>query len=331
MTDPDDAPEVGEDTLPEDAEGDFRAGFVALIGQPNVGKSTLLNRLVGEAIAIATPKPQTTRNRILGIYNDPERQIAFLDTPGIHAGGGGLNRYMVDQALSTLSEVDVVLLLVDAARRLKGAREDRPEIAVDPVDQEIVGHLAGSGKPAILALNKVDAVPRALVLPLIEAYKDLHPWHAVYPLSAKTGENVAGLPAVLGELLPESPPMFPPDVFTDQAERFLAAEYVREAVIRHTRQEVPYATAVQVLLFDESEREGRKEGLVRIEANVVVERDSQKAIVIGKGGSMLKKIGADARKRLERLLGARVWLGLHVRVEKDWTRTPKGLRKLGYE
>lgn len=312
--------------------GESRAGFVALIGRPNVGKSTLLNRLLGEKVAIATSRPQTTRNRILGLYNAPDLQIALLDTPGIHKARTGLNRYMVEVALSAIAEVDAVLLLLDAERLVRGISPRSPRVRPDPADLEIVSRIREAGRPALLAINKVDAVRRDLLLPIIDAYREVHPWVEVVPISARTGDGVELLPKLLAASLPVSPPLFPPDLLTDQLERFLAAESIREQVILATREEVPYAAAVEILQFDESERgEDGEGGLVRIEANVVVERDSQKGIVIGKGGQMLKRIGTAARKDLERMLGAKVWLGLHVRVEKDWTRSPKGLRKLGYE
>ncbi len=315
-------------------EGAHRAGFVALVGEPNAGKSTLLNALLGEKVAIVTPRPQTTRNRILGIWTGPDAQIAFLDTPGIHAPPGkkkALNRYMNEVALSALLEVDVVFMMVDAAARAARATPERPQAAITETDRRIVARLREAKKPALLGLNKIDAFPAPLLLPMIDAYRSLYPFEEIFPLSALRGEGVSRLPDLITPYLPESPPLFPPDTLTDQAERLLAAEYIREQVIRHTRQELPYATGVEVLLFDESERESeRGPGLVRIEANIVVERDSQKGIVIGKGGQMLKRIGTAARQDLERLLGCRVYLGLHVRVEKDWTKTEKGIRKLGY-
>ena len=311
-----------------------RAGFVALVGEPNAGKSTLLNRLLGEKVAIVTPRPQTTRNRILGIWSGPEAQIAFVDTPGIHVAKGRkrLNAYMNEVAFSALMEVDVVLMMVDAAARAKRVDPGAPEAVVSDIDRKIVERIREAGTPALLCLNKVDAMPAPLLLPMIDGYRRLHPFEEIVPLSALKGEGVDRLPSLIAARLPESPPLFPPEVFTDQAERMLAAEYIREQVIRHTRRELPYATGVEIVLFDESGRDpetGR--GLVRIEANIVVERESQKGIVIGKGGQRLKKIGTAAREDLERLLGCRVYLGLHVRVEKDWTKSEKGLRKLGYQ
>jgi len=301
----------------------FRAGFVAIVGRPNVGKSTLLNRLLGEHVAIVSARPQTTRTRILGVVNAPGAQIALFDTPGLHRAEGALNRRMVDTALGTLSEVDAVLVLVEA-----GTGPDL-RVEIGETARWIAEEVRRSGKPAVLGVNKVDRVPRETLLPVIEAYRGLLDWSAVVPFSALTGENVESLTKVLGELLPEAEaPLFPPDVLTDQAERALAAEYVREQAMELTREEIPYSVAVEVEEFDEG---GRRDGggLVRIGAVVFVERESQKAIVIGKGGSMLKKIGTRARQRLERLLGCKVYLRLTVKVEERWRERADVLRRLG--
>ncbi len=332
------SPEEGGSSTDGSGEGEHRAGFVSLIGQPNTGKSTLLNRILGERIAIVTHKPQTTRTRVLGVAHDPAWQMAFLDTPGVHPAKSGLNRHMVGVALGTLDEVEAVLFLVDASRMLPAeALEteagDPAEIIsrktqLDEVDADILQRLKRAGKPVVLGLNKVDAVHRPYLLPLIESYQDAHPWKSIHPISAKTGEGLAPLMTDLAGLMPRSPPLFPPDMLTDQAERVIAAEYVREQVMNHIHQEVPYETAVEILLFDEDDREGR--GLIRIEANIVVERDSQKGIIIGKKGAMISRIGKEARLRLEKLLGARIFLGLNVRVEPGWTRKAGGRRKLGY-
>jgi GTP-binding protein Era len=301
----------------------FRAGFVAVVGRPNVGKSTLLNRILGEKVAIVTPRPQTTRTRILGVWNGPSAQLAFFDTPGLHKAKGALNRRMVEVALGTLAEVDVALLLVEAGTGPGGRVEvgESTRWAIDEVRR--------SGKPAVLGVNKMDRAPRPTLLPVIEAYKDLHAWQEIVPFSALTGENVDRLLAALAAHAPEADaPLFAADVLTDQAERQLAAEYVREQLMLQTRQEIPYAAAVEVEAFDESDRRERG-GLVRISALVVVERESQKAIVIGKGGAMLKKIGTRARENLERLLGCKVFLALHVKVEEGWTERGAALDRLG--
>jgi GTP-binding protein Era len=302
----------------------LRAGFVAIVGRPNVGKSTLLNRLLGEKVAIVSPRPQTTRTRILGILNAPNVQLAFFDTPGLHRAQGALNRRMVEVALSTLSEVDVVLLLVEAGTGPEG------RVEVGEATRWAVEEVARSGKPAILGISKMDRATRPSLLPVIAAYKDLHDWTAVVPFSGLTGENVDDLVGTLAAAVPEADaPLFPPDLLTDQAERSLAAEFVREQIMRLTRQEVPYAAAVEVEEFDESRRAEGPRGLVRISAVVYVERESQKAIVIGKRGAQLKEIGTQARAGLERLLGCKVFLRLHVKVEERWSERVESLRKLG--
>jgi GTP-binding protein Era len=301
----------------------FRAGFVAIVGRPNVGKSTLLNRVLGEHVAIVTPRPQTTRTRILGIWNGKGVQIAFFDTPGLHRARGALNRRMVETALSTLGEVDAVLLLVEAGTGPEG------RVEIGEATRWIASVVAKSGKPAILGVSKMDRAPRPTLLPVIAAYRDLHGWAEIVPFSALTGENVDALLGALGRALPDSEaPLFPPDVLTDQAERQLAAEYVREQVMSLTRAEVPYSAAVEVEEFDESERrEGG--GLVRVSAVIWVERESQKGIVIGKGGAMLKRIGTRARERLERLLACKVFLRLTVKVEERWSERDAALKRLG--
>jgi GTP-binding protein Era len=309
----------------------YRSGFVAIIGRPNVGKSTLLNRLIGEKLAIVSPKPQTTRNRILGIVSRSVYQIAFLDTPGVHKAKGVLNRTMVETALSAIPEVDAVLFLVEAAARSDG------KVEVGEGNQVILQRLARAKKPVVLAINKIDAIDKRLLLPIIDAYRQRFPFAAIFPLSALQGDGVAEVEKQLAELLPEGPELFPPDMITDQAERFLVAELIREQILRHCREEVPYSTAVVVDHFDESEREpdkpaspGRLAGLLRIDATIYVERDSQKAIVIGKGGQMLKTIGATARAEIERMLGAHVYLALLVKVEKRWSERQEALRRMGY-
>jgi GTP-binding protein Era len=301
----------------------LRAGFVAIVGRPNVGKSTLLNRVLGEHVAIVTPRPQTTRTRILGVWNGEGVQIAFFDTPGLHRAEGALNRRMVETALSTLAEVDAVLLLVEAGTGPGG------RVEIGEATRWAVAEVARSGKPAVLGVNKMDRAPRPALLPVMDAYRGLHAWAEIVPFSALTGENVAALLQALTRHLPQAEaPLFPPDVLTDQAERQLAAEYVREQVMTLTRQEIPYAAAVEVEEFDEAERrEGG--GLVRVSAVIWVERESQKGIVIGKGGAMLKRIGTRARERLERLLGCKVFLRLTVKVEEGWSERAGALRRLG--
>ena len=301
----------------------LRAGFVAIVGRPNVGKSTLLNRVLGEHVAIVSPRPQTTRTRILGVWNDPSAQIAFFDTPGLHRAKGALNRRMVEVALTTLDEVDAILMLVEAGTGPEG------RVEIGEATRWAAEEVARRKKPAILAHSKMDRAPRETLLPVIDAYKDLHAWTDIVPFSALTGENVDRLLGVLAARMPESEaPLFPADVLTDQAERALAAEYVREQVMLQTRQEIPYSAAVEVEEFDEADRRERG-GLVRISAIVWVERESQKAIVIGKQGAMLKRIGTRARENLERLLACKVFLKLMVKVDENWSERAAAVRRLG--
>jgi GTPase len=308
-----------------------RSGFAALLGRPNVGKSTLLNRLVGEKIAIVSPKPQTTRTRITGVVTRPEGQVAFVDTPGIHEAKGALNRAMVEAALGTLQDVDLVLLLVEPAL---GPDGKTPEVT--PGVRAVLERLVPVRKPVLLVVNKVDAVPKPLLLPFVAALSQVRPFDEVLFVSALTGEGVEELLRTTLARLPEGPPLFDAETFTDQQEVGLAAELIREQVLRHTRQEVPHAAAVVIDAFDESERAplpgskpGGLQGLVRVHATLYVERDSQKAIVIGKRGAMLKAIGTDARKALERLLGTHIYLDLRVKVEPRWTESERGLRRVG--
>jgi len=301
----------------------LRAGFVAIVGRPNVGKSTLLNRVLGEHVAIVSPRPQTTRTRILGVWNDPSAQIAFFDTPGLHRAKGALNRRMVEVALTTLDEVDAILMLVEAGTGPEG------RVEIGEATRWAAEEVARRKKPAILGVSKMDRAPRETLLPVIDAYKNLHAWTDIVPFSALTGENVDRLLGVLAARMPESEaPLFPADVLTDQAERALAAEYVREQVMLQTRQEIPYSAAVEVEEFDEADRRERG-GLVRISAIVWVERESQKAIVIGKQGAMLKRIGTRARENLERLLACKVFLKLMVKVDENWSERAAALRRLG--
>ena len=295
--------------------GPFRAGLVTLAGVPNVGKSTLLNRLLGEKIAITSRKAQTTRNRILGVAHRPGAQLVLLDTPGIHNAAGPLNRRMMDAALSALDGVDAVILLIDAAS---------PEPTAEP---GILGRLRDEGVPTVLAINKIDRVRRPAILEIIDRWRTLHPFGAIVPISAKTGDGVEALVTAVTAELPEGPPLYPEDALTDQPERFIAAEMIREKVFRLTGEEVPYATAVTIDAFDESERDR----LLRIEATIHIERNSQKGIVIGRGGERLKRIGQAARRDIERMTGTRVFLKLFVRVQKQWRRDPRALTRFGYE
>ena len=299
---------------------EHRAGFVAIVGRPNVGKSTLLNRLFGQKLAIVSHKPQTTRGRILGVVTRPDAQVALVDTPGLHTAKGGLNARMVQSALQTLSDADVALFLIEAGPP-----------AIDSATRKALDQIKSAGKPTLLVINKIDTLPRRALLPLIDRWKDLHAWTDVYPLSALKGENVAGLLDVVAKLLPEAAPMYPAEQWTDRSERDLCAELLREQILKQTEKEVPYSTAVLIEEFDEAARKVGPKGLVRITATVLVERDSQKAILIGKRGARLKEIGTKARIEMERLLCAKVFLQLHVRVEPGWTQSSKGLRRAGYQ
>lgn len=306
-----------------------RSGFAAIIGAANVGKSTLLNRLAGTKLAIVSPKEQTTRSRIVGVVTRPQGQVAFVDTPGLQRSKGGLNRYLFQLALHALEDADLVLLLIEPPTR--------GSIAIDPVNRFILHRLAASGKKALLVINKIDRVKKAMLLPLIDLYRREFDFAEVLPISAKTGEGVDQLVDLAIASLPESEPLFAEETLTDQQERALAAEYIREQVFRHCQREIPYACAVTIESFDESERAeaagggAKRSGLVRIHATIHLERASQKSIVIGRRGHMLKAIGSDARRSIEQLLNARVYLSLSVRVEPKWSDRPEALKKLGYE
>ena len=292
----------------------YKSGFIGIIGRPNVGKSTLLNALVGEKIAITTSKPQTTRNRIMGIRNQPEGQMIFMDTPGIHPADSPLNRQMVNIARDTFKRVDMLLLLVDATAGIRGP------------DKSIIQSLPEGAMPILLVINKIDLVKKTELLPLIDQLHPLHAFAAVVPLSARTGDGLPQLIAEILEALPEGPACFPEDTMTDASERFIAAEIIREKIILLTRQEIPYATAVVVDAF----KEDAQKRLLRIQATIHVEKDSQKGILIGKKGAMLKEIGTKARVDLESFFNARVYLELFVRVQKDWTHDEKMLKQFGY-
>ncbi|HHO51918.1 MAG TPA: GTPase Era [Deltaproteobacteria bacterium] len=307
----------------------FHCGYVALIGRPNAGKSTLLNRILGTKLAITSAKPQTTRNRIVGIHSDERMQAVLVDTPGIHEAWTELNRSMVDRAKAALDDVDVAAWIGDMTVLARRAEGDTP--VLDEVDLRIAELLRASNLPVIFVANKIDIVPHPLLLPVIEAVTQQLEIAAAIPVSALTGDGVPGLLDEVTRLLPPSPPLFPPEDWAQVTERFLVSEIVREKIFHLTEQEVPYATHVVVRQFDESARgEGDGRGLVRIFADVVVERESQKGIVIGRGGEMLKRIGTLARKELVELLGCRVYLELFVRVERDWTRSARGLRRVGF-
>ena len=301
--------------MTEEEKSGFKSGFISLIGRPNVGKSTLLNFLLGEKIAIVSDKPQTTRNRILGIKNHPEAQIVFLDTPGIHRARSKLNHSMVKAALATYNEVDGICFLIEANRPFNDENDF------------ILETLKKVEKPVLLAINKIDLVPKGDLLPIMDQYSRLRPFEQIIPISALLGEGGEVLLAGMVKILPAGPKLFPEDMITDLPERFLAAELIREKVFLLTREEVPYATAVVVEQFKERE----EKNLVVIKATIQVERKSQKGILIGEKGRMLKEIGCQAREEIEALLGAKVFLELWVKVEENWREDPGALRRLGYQ
>jgi GTP-binding protein Era len=293
--------------------GDHRAGFVALAGRTNVGKSTLLNRIVGQKVAIVTPRPQTTRRRILGIRTDADAQIILIDTPGLHEAKKALNQQMVQVARRAIAESEVILAVVEARDRL------------NPGDAAVLTDMRELNRPTIVAINKVDRLPRAQVLPLIEEISNGLPGAEIVPISALTGENVGDLLTTLKRMLPVSPALMSPDEYTDQTERMIAEEIVREKIFLKMRQEIPFSTAVKVEKFeDDAER-----NLKRIAATVVVDRESHKGMLIGAGGRTLKEIGTAARIELEEILGTRVFLEIIVKVERDWTRDPRKLAEFG--
>ncbi|MEW6426679.1 MAG: GTPase Era [Thermodesulfobacteriota bacterium] len=291
-----------------------KCGMVALVGPPNVGKSTLMNTLLGQKISIVSPKPQTTRNRILGIVNGDDHQIVVLDTPGLHRAKSPLNREMMRIALETLPEVDVIVFMVDATLP-PPAKETSP-----------TRYLEKSDKPCVLLLNKVDLIAKERLLPLLQIYGQLHPFTAMIPVSALAADGIDEFLAELKRLLPEGQRLYPEDIPTDASERFIVGELIREKVFLLTREEIPYATAVTVDSFQEP-ADG---GAVTIHATIMVEKQSQKGIIIGKQGSMLKRIGEQARREIEKLLDQKVMLKLWVRVQKDWTSDPRVLRDLGF-
>jgi GTP-binding protein Era len=289
-----------------------KSGFVAVVGRPNAGKSTLVNALVGTKVSIVTAVPQTTRNRILGIVNRPSAQIVLMDTPGIHRPLSCLNEQMMTFVRQALTERDLAVLIVDASERFGHG------------DEFAVGLLREYVPRTILALNKIDRIKKAKLLPLMQRYSQLYNFEEIMPISALKGEGLTELLDAIVGLLPEGPQYFPPEMYTDQPERFLASEIIREKVILHTRQELPYATAVVIDDFEEGET------ITRIHASIVVERDSQKPIIIGSGGDMLKQIGTEARRELERLFPPKVFLELYVKVEPHWRDVRPMVASLDY-
>ncbi len=294
----------------------FRTGFVSIVGRPNVGKSTLLNALLDEKVAIVSDKPQTTRNTIRGILTSEEYQVVFLDTPGIHRARDEINRFMVKMAVSTFEEVDLVLFVVE------------PDDWLGKGDQYIGQMLSEVKTPVFHLINKIDRIPENERGSLAQRHRDAYPERRLFPISALKGDGLEALLNGVVDELPEGHPYFPPDQYTDQPLRFLSAEIIREKAFQFTGEEVPYAVAVEIVSFKEDVH--NPSGLVAIEANIHVERSSQKGILIGKGGRMLKKIGTAARKDLEALIGTQVFLKLWVKVSKGWRNDPKRLWNLGY-
>jgi len=292
----------------------MKSGFVSLIGRPNAGKSTLLNRIVGTKLAIVSDKPQTTRNRILGVKNYPDAQVVFLDTPGIHRPLHRMNVRMVDAAVESMREVDVIGLIVDAAEpQGKG-------------DRFVLDMLQGVAPPVCLVLNKIDLIRKNRLLPMMQQFADMGRFAEIVPVSASTGDGVDRLERVMVEKLPEGEPLYPPDYLTDQPERVLAGEIVREKLLQFTHAEIPFSSAVVVDRFDEGEG-GR--GLLKLYCTIVVDRESQKPIVVGRGGEMIKRIGIAAREDLERFFETKVFLDLHVRVKAEWREDDAVLDRIG--
>jgi GTP-binding protein Era len=291
----------------------YYSGFVSIIGRPNVGKSTLLNALVGEKISIVSEKPQTTRNRVTGILTLPEAQVIFLDTPGLHRPKGRLNEYMVKVAKEACAEVDIVLFMAEADKNPGEA------------EGEIIEFLKGLRTKVFLVINKIDLVQRDALLPLIDKYSSMYDFAEIIPVSSLKGKNLPDLRKTIIDYLPEGPQYYPEDEMTEQPERFIAAEIIREKIFRMTKDEVPYSTAV---LVEEMKEHGDK---IYTRADIYVEKDSHKGIIIGANGQMLKKIGQAARKDIERLLGSPIYLELWVKVKKDWREKPGALREMGYK
>jgi GTP-binding protein Era len=294
---------------------------MAIVGRPNVGKSTMMNNVLGTKVAIVTPKPQTTRNKITGIATYDDCQVVFLDTPGIHEARGSLNRLMVDVAYSSLEDADAVCFMVDVSHEAKWARPSS-------LNLEILERVQNKGLPVILALNKVDKVSKEKLLPLIAAYSEVMPFAAIVPMSALQGDGVPRLLEETKALMPEGEKYYEAGQLTDRSRNFIITEFVREQVFLLTKEEIPYSTAVSIDIVEDRESENP---LLHVIASIHVERKSQKGMLIGKQGRMIKEIGSRSRLEMEKYLKSRVFLELHVRIEKEWTRSLKGMKKVGYE
>ncbi|MBP1156324.1 MULTISPECIES: GTPase Era [unclassified Paenibacillus] len=297
----------------KEKQTDFKSGFVAIIGRPNVGKSTLMNQVIGQKIAIMSDKPQTTRNKIHGVYTTEEAQIVFLDTPGIHKSQSKLGDYMMRAAESALSEVDAILFLIDVVEGLGGG------------DRYIIEQLKKVKTPVLLVMNKIDQVHPEALLPVITTYKDLYPFAEIVPISAMQGNNVNTLLDQVIKYLPKGPQYYPADQITDHPEQFVCAELIREKILHLTREEIPHSIAVSI-----EDMRVEENGVVHISAVIYVERDSQKGIIIGKKGALLKEVGQKARADIEALLGSKTFLELWVKVKKDWRNQDRVLRDLGF-
>ena len=302
--------------MPEimDQNTNFKSGYVAIAGTPNAGKSTLLNRMLGEKISITSKKPQTTRNRILGVLHRPEVQIVFFDTPGVFEAKDKLNVRIVDAALSALGDADLILVVSDVSHPEPNA------------ERFLVKQLQSQASPVILALNKIDLIDKSLVLEGIDKWSSAYAFEEIVPISARDGIQIDELISAMAGILPPGPPYFPEDTLTDVTERFIAAELIREQVFRQTGEEIPYATAITIDTFEEKKK-GR---LVNIAATIHLERDSQKGIVIGKNGSKLKQIGTRSRQQIEHMLECKIYLKLFVRVQKNWRKDARAIKRFGY-